>query len=169
MHTPFFCHLTLRLRFPLACLKIPFSMIRAAGKNWSGIESRMAIAYMNCTTCTNWLSAGKFTRTTVWTFEPYAAYASAPAPPNRTVTASAQDGIRRVAAAQVRKNITPVSATGNLSGSAMASVMGIMRPMPSNEKTAVPMRRAKSFGLNILISATPRAAMVPTSWLPMYT
>ena len=39
--------------------------------------------------------------------------------------------------APVRKNMTPVIALGNLRGSFMASVMGMTRPIPSKEKTAV--------------------------------
>lgn len=36
-----------------------------------------------------------------------------------------------------RKNMTPVSTLGNLCGSFMASVIGIISPMPSKENTAV--------------------------------
>ena len=37
----FFCHLTFQSSFPLR-VKRPFSMIRTAGKSWSGTESRIA-------------------------------------------------------------------------------------------------------------------------------
>lgn len=44
----FFCHLTLVLFLPLRG-KRPVSMIRMAGKSWSGVDRRIAREYRNCT------------------------------------------------------------------------------------------------------------------------
>jgi hypothetical protein len=75
--------------------------------------------------------------------------------------------------------ITPVSTFGNLCGSRIASVTGITKPMPSNEKIAVlphhqrflhplvrrthPIMSDQSFGLNSSTCAGPRCAMICVS------
>ena len=71
IHTPtitnlnkFLRHLTLLLNFPLL-INSPPSIIRTAGNNCNGIESRIAIEYKNCTACTNLSSCGKLLITTV--------------------------------------------------------------------------------------------------------
>ena len=81
----------------------------------------------------------------------------------------------------MRKSMTPVSTLGNLRGSFIASVMGITRPMPSNENTAVlnsvsesltnatrrtrayPINRGQSLELKSSTCACPLFAMIAAS------
>ena len=65
----FFCHFTFQSNLPLR-VKSPFSMIRTAGKSWSGTESRIASEYRNCTACVNRDEESKFFRTTVLISDP---------------------------------------------------------------------------------------------------
>jgi hypothetical protein len=51
--------------------------------------------------------------------------------------------------------MTQVRTLGNFSGSFMDSVMGMIRPIPSKAKTAVPIRRGYSVGLKRATSAIP--------------
>ena len=98
----FFSHFTRGSSLPL-CEKIPFSIIRTAGKSCNGTERRMANEYKNCTydvrwdkckgrdwvmlltAWTNLLSESRLVMTTVWISGPKARYARTPAPPKSTL------------------------------------------------------------------------------------
>jgi hypothetical protein len=124
----FFCHLTSMLYLPER-VKMPFSIIRMAGKSCRGIESMMAMEYNPCTVWTKWLFWGKFNRMTVSVFDPKAAYDRTPADVNKTVMPI----------------MTPVNTLGNFSGSFIASVMGMISPIPSNVNTGRRIRVSVSY------------------------
>jgi hypothetical protein len=78
--------------------------------------------------------------TTVWTLEPKVRYDITPAPQNSTLTGCVSLTFVCYVIEwnpPMRNSITPDRTAGNFLGSFIASVMGITRPIPSNENTAV--------------------------------